>query len=408
MNVNKIKKSLVEQKYKFNEELILNPVENVPFPDILEPCNSFLHGLYNTDTERNNVHKYNSKIQFSGRDKITQDIKFIYSQWSQLLHCEKISMRLLSGLHAHIVIFMGITSIGDKVMYLPEKAGGHLSGLAILRRLGLHTEEIPFDSKKMCIDRDKFWEKYCTFQPSFIFIDRSEGLVYEDFSWICEATNCYKIFDASQYLTNIICNDYKNPFDMGFDLIISTMHKNLPGPQQAFVAAKQADEKWDKLRSSISTYVSNMHVFSIYSAGLLLEHMDELKELSSLMLQNTLLLDQNLDKMKIPIIHRICNMNNPLTHHCWIHPESQEQAFKLYLNLEKMGILTNYRLLPYDIGYGLRLGLSGATMSGLRPKHIPVLAKLISNTYNNGYSRQLHDEVRNLIVKIKKEKFSEK
>ena len=47
-------------------------------------------------------------------------------------------------------------------------------------------------------------------------------------------------------------------------------------------------------------------------------------------------------------------------------------------------------------------------MSGLRPKHIPVLAKLISNTYNNGYSRQLHDEVRNLIVKIKKEKFSEK
>jgi len=73
-----------------------------------------------------------------------------------------------------------------------------------------------------------------------------------------------------------------------------------------------------------------------------------------------------------------------------------------------MGILTNYRLLPYDIGYGLRLGLSCATMSGLRPKHIPVLAKLISNTYNNGYSRQLHDEVRNLIVKIKKEKFSEK
>ena len=66
-------------------------------------------------------------------------------------------------------------------------------------------------------------------------------------------------------------------YEMGFDLVISTMHKNLPGPQRAFIASKKADEKWDKLRSAISTYVSNMHVFSIYSAGLLLNHLDELK-----------------------------------------------------------------------------------------------------------------------------------
>ncbi len=401
MNIKKLKDSLKYQQTKFEKELILNPVENAPFPDILEPCNSFLHGLYNTDTFRDNEGKFHSKIQFSGRDAITQDIQYIYSEWAHLLNAKRVSMRLLSGLHAHIVMFMGLTSIGDKVMVLPEKAGGHLSGMAILKRLGLNIEEIPFNPKEMCIDKDAFWKRYNAFKPDFIFVDRSEGLIYEDFTWMCNSINCYKIFDASQYLTNIICKDYINPFDMGFDLIISTMHKNLPGPQRAFVASKKADKNWEQLRSSISTYVSNMHVFGIYSAGLLLGHMNELMQLSTLMLKNATLLDQNLEERKVPIIPRIIIDNNPPTHHCWIHTETQEQAFNLYLNLEKMGILTNYRLLPYNIGYGLRLGLSGATMSGLRPKHIPILSKIISDTYKNGYSIQLHDEAKDLIIKIK-------
>lgn len=408
MNINKLNESLKYQQRKFEKELILNPVENAPFPDILEPCNSFLHGLYNTDTVRNNEQKFNSKIQFSGRDKITNDIQYIYSEWAHLLDADNVSMRLLSGLHAHIIIFMGLTSIGDKVMILPEQAGGHLSGAAILKRLGLCIEEIPYNSDKMRVDKKAFQEKYYEFQPSVIFVDRSEGLIYEDFTWMCSIASCYKIFDASQYLTNIICKDYKNPFDMGFDLIISTMHKNLPGPQRAFIATKKNDHNWEKLRSAISTYVSNMHVFSIYSAGLLLGHMQELKQLSKSMLQNAILLDQSLAENGVPIIHRVSDENNPPTHHCWIYTESQEQAFRLYLTLEKLGILTNYRFLPYNIGYGLRLGLSGATMSGLRTEHIPLLAKIISNAYKEGYSSQLYDQTKKMIANIKERKLYEK
>lgn len=153
-----------------------------------------------------------------------------------------------------------------------------------------------------------------------MFVDRSEGLVYEDFTWLCSVTECYKIFDASQYLTNILVKDYITPFEMGFDLVISTMHKNLPGPQRAFIASKKADEKWDKLRSAISTYVSNMHVFSIYSAGLLLNHLDELKQLSKNMLTNAVLLEQQLEGENIPIVQRETDDTNPPTHHCWIKP----------------------------------------------------------------------------------------
>lgn len=403
-NINEISDSLKDQQEQFKKSLILNPVENVPDSYVLEPCASFLHGLYNTDTIRSDEQKINSKIQFSGRNQITQDINKIYKIWEELMCGEAISMRLLSGLHAHIILFMSITEIGKKVLALPEKAGGHVSSYAILKRLGLKIRDIPYDSNSMRVDKQKCIEEINDFQPDIILVDRSEGLIYEDFTWLGKYKTgfpCYKIFDASQYLTNIICHDYKNPFDMGFDLILSTMHKNLPGPQRAFVCAKKADEMWKRLRLGISTYVSNMHVFSIYSAGLLLKDYDRLKLLSKNMLKNSLFLEEELNKAGIPVIKREVNSSDLPTHHCWIGPMSKNDAFDLYTTLEKIGILTNYRLLPYDIGYGLRLGLSGATNSGLSYNDIPKLVEIISRAYTDGYSKNLYQLCESFIKKIR-------
>lgn len=398
-----LNESLKNQSVIFKDTLILNPVENMPFTDILEPCTSFLHGLYNTDTIRDLDSKMHSKIQFSGREQITEDINSIYNEWADLLGGAKLSMRLLSGLHAHTVLFMGISKIGDKVLYLPEKAGGHTSGKAILERLGLKIVELPIDLEKQRIDIECAKKIYDLFQPDILFIDRSEGLIYEDFTELCSHCNCYKIFDASQYLTNIICQDYKNPFNMGFDLILSTMHKNLPGPQRALVCTKNDDDLWKQLKARISTYVSNMHVFTIYSAGLLLKHLDELHVLSKNMLENALLLDKYLEAADIPIVKRKPVGKELPTHHCWIRTDGQDEAFKLYLSLEKLGLMCNFRLLPYNIGYGLRLGFSGATTSGLKPLHIPELAKIIERTYKYGYTNELKSSTVEFIRNVKKQ-----
>lgn len=410
-DVLQLEESLIEQKQLFENSLILNPVENIPSTHILEPCSSFLHGLYNTDSMRSNDGKILTKIQFSGRDQITRDINNIYHLWAELLGGEEVSMRLLSGLHAHIVVFMAISEIGQRVMALPEKAGGHVSSYAILKRLGLEIEDIPYDCQKMCVDQEACISKMETFKPDIILVDRSEGLIYEDFTWLGEyqpSHECYKIFDASQYLTNILCHHYKSPFDMGFDLILSTMHKNLPGPQRAFVCSKKNDLMWNKLRSGISTYVSNMHVFSIYSAGLILSDLDWLHYLSEHMLKNAMRLDQELIFRDVPIIRRTVTEQTPPTHHCWINLNNREKAFDLYLTLERLNIMTNYRLLPYNLGYGLRLGLSGATQSGLKEENIPALANIIAKAYHCGYSEQLSICAHNLIQKIKGQSHAKK
>lgn len=151
---NELSNSLNDGEKYFQNTLILNPVENVPEIEVLKPCVSYLHGLYNTDSIRSSKEKINTKIQFSGRDTISNDVNKVYDEWANLLEGDAVSMRLLSGLHAHTVVFMALTSIGDHVMILPEIAGGHMATKAILERLGLIVHELEIDYANQKVDKN--------------------------------------------------------------------------------------------------------------------------------------------------------------------------------------------------------------------------------------------------------------
>ena len=72
----------------------------------------------------------------------------------------------------------------------------------------------------------------------------------------------------------------------------------------------------------------------------------------------------------------------PPTHHIWIKCKDYEDAYKAYKNLEKNNIHVNYRQLPYEIGYGLRLGTSAATLQGLTVENCKEIASIIFKSIN--------------------------
>ena len=399
--------SLKEQNEVFSKQLILNPVENIPDPKYISCSTSFLQGIYNSDKLRSENELMNTKIQFASRNSIATDINQIYNVWCNILKAKGISMRFFSGLHAHTTVFMAITDINDSVIHLPEKAGGHMATKTILERLGLNVYEMEIDYESKRIDILKSQQLIEEIHPTVIFVDRSEGTIYEDFSWISKYTDIYKIFDASQYLTNIIANDYMSPFDMGFNAILSTTHKNFPGPQRALYCTKEKDTMWERLYSKIGTYVSNMHPYSIYSLGLMLENFDMYKQLSHNMLENTKELKKELLKHHLTVYEqKPLSPNESITHHIWILCPNKKFAFELYKRWEQYGFLTNYRLLPYNLGYGIRIGLSAATVSGLLPKDISELADLMSKTYYSiEYNSELHYLCEKFIKKIKENSY---
>jgi glycine hydroxymethyltransferase len=394
---NQLKKKLEVVELNMRQSLILNPTENFPILNNINlNISKELQGLYISDDFRNQ----DSKVIFGGREDYTNLLHLIINKWRVLLKAAAISMRPLSGLHAHTLIFMSIGNIGDKILLLSEKAGGHFSTKSILERLGLIVIEIPTDIKNHSIDTIKAKELIETAKPKFLFIDRSEGLYYEDFTWIKEYSNIYKIFDASQYLTQIIFDElYTHPFDMGFDLIITTLHKNFPGPQKAIVATKVKDTNWNKITSSFGTYVSNMHPEAIIESGAALMDLEYLKKYSTLMMDISQKFETELANSNLPVIQKRTNLVP--TQHIWIQSQNKKDAYTFFKKLENVKLYTNYRLLPYDQGYGLRLGVACAIRTGLREKHLPELAQLIADIYySNDNNLSLKDRSTKIIKEI--------
>lgn len=363
-------------------ELILNPVENLPYLfDVKIP--DHLKGLYVSDKLKTDEIVFNSKIGFSGREKINQEIRNIYQMWGEKLNAEHLSMRLLSGLHAHIILFMGLGKIGDTILLLPECAGGHYATKSILERLGYKVVEMAPDMDHYCVDVEKTKEIIAEVKPDFIFVDRSEGIYYEDFTSLLDGLpeTCGAIFDASQYLTNILEKDFKSPFDMGFDIIMATLHKNFPGPQKALVCSKNNNIYWKRIEDAMSSYVSNLHAENILLAGEILKKEKILEQYSRKMVQNSVLLEESLRKHRLPVVPR--PKDETPTHHLWLTFPDKGQAFQYYKNLEACGIMVNYRKLPYNLGMGIRMGTSAATLQGIDSYNIEELALIMAEIYSS-------------------------
>jgi len=367
------------------QQLILNPVENLPNL-VIDSDFSSIHGLYVSDKPKTDEIVINSIIGFSGHEKMNQSVLRIYENWNRRMKSDCFSMRLLSGLHAHIVLFMGLGSIGDKVLILPVKAGGHYATPEILKRLGYTVIEAIPDNSTFTVDFEKTLDIIKKEKPNIIFIDRSEGIYYEDFTTLINQIpyECIKVFDASQYLTNVLESDFKSPFDMGFDIIMSTLHKNFPGPQKAMVCSKKNNYIWHRIQDALSMYVSSLHIENIFLAEEVAKQEALLKIYSESMLKNCISLEKELSKAGLPVIKSDVNMIK--NHHLWLKMKTKNEVFDFYKKMEQCNLLVNYRKLPYELGYGIRMGTAAATLQGLNEENINSLAALISEIY---YSSEL-------------------
>jgi glycine/serine hydroxymethyltransferase len=392
-----LRASIKRQSNHFEQSLNLNPTENFPLKTDIYPNGiEKLNNLYISDVPNRNE---TAKTIFGGRESAVSDIVKIYDFWAKKLGAKKISMRPLSGLHVHTLVFLGLKKLGDRVLLLPEIAGGHFCTEKILKTLGYKVTLMPVDFKNLEIDFKATKALIDTNNYDFIFVDRSEGLNYVDFSPILKDTNIYSIYDASHFLSHIILGDYKNPFDMGFDMCVSTIHKNFPGPQKAIVYTKEDDKYWEEVEQAMKTFVSSIHATDVYAAGLVISDTKYLKKYSKLNVDNAASLEKELYKLGLPAIQR--KKNQPGAYYIWLAINDQQKAYKIFRDLEKTGINTNYRLLPYNLGYGLRLGTAPAISYGLRPKDTPELAKYIANVYKNGFNKEIALKFKCFLKKIK-------
>ena len=394
-------RSLAIQRQRLADSVVLTPVDSLPLALADRVHTGFLHGLYLTDKERDSETRKEASILFGGREQATKDLHSIHDLLARALSAAQGSLRLLSGLHAHTATFMSIGKIGQTVMVLPVLAGGHFNTHAILHRLGLRTIDLPVDDRHLCIDREEALKLIRHEQPDFIFIDRSEGLRFEDFAFLGEMSGPRTVFDASHYLPQILTGRYENPLAWGFDLMLFSLHKSFPGPQKAGIVTRNDDELWRDLIAGLAKFVSSSHAEDSYLLGLTLLRSGWLETYTDRLISTALELEAQLMQRGLPVFPRSQQGEEgwPATHHVWLGAATQDAAYEQYERLAAVNIQTNYRRLPYGLGYGLRLGTSYSAMAGLRRGHVEELSELIVEAFGNGDRRDLQERVRDLAAR---------
>lgn len=380
--------SLRRQRRILAASIVLTPVDSLPLAIGDRTETAFLHGLYLTDKVRSLEEQRRAVIQFAGRSRAACDLDRIHGELATQLEARAASMRLLSGLHAHTAVFMSISAPGERVMVLPEEGGGHFSTPAILRRLGLDIIYMPLDRARLCVDRRATLELAAEKRPHFVFVDRSEGLRFEDFSFLSSIDGAVRIFDASQYLPQILAGRYTNPLRWGFDLMLFSLHKSFPGPQKAGVVSAEDGDLWQQLVSGLSTFVSSSHAENTYIAGMTLAKRAQVSQLADRICSVAGSLRDALRDLGVDAVDTVeqgCP-DWPTTQHVWIRCHDADEAFRMYSELGRVRIQTNYRLLPYGIGHGLRLGTTYASAAGLSIEHVSELAGLIAEVVAHGAS----------------------
>lgn len=383
--------------------IVLTPVDNIPLLEQPRIATDFLQGLYATDKQRPTQTLIDSEILFGGRVRMTRDMALIYQSLATSLGGTAASMRLLSGLHAHSAVLMSIAKYGDRLLSVSVNAGGHMSAANIAQRLGLEIRHLPVHADRMCIDADRTLRLVKDYQPDIIFVDRSEGLKYEDFRFLGEIEGPIKLFDSSQYLPQIICGEYENPFEWGFELQLFSTHKSFPGPQKAGVVSKSAGDAWERCVRGLGTYVSSHHPESTYMFGLVLSDTEALALYTSRMLDCADVLEQKLIAEGVPVIPAN-SQGDPFwkrTQHIWIRPETQDRAFCFWKDLSRCRIHTNYRKLPYGLGWGLRLGVAHAASMGMQKPFASELGAIIGRVYREGFALAQRQRVRAIAEAMK-------
>lgn len=369
-------------KNKQLQQLILNPVENLPFCG--DANNFYMENYYVSSKQRKDEY---DKIIFGGREPYSDLNHNILKLWQKYLKTKFVNFSPLSGLNTHLVLFLSMKQIlrrdNIKCLLLSEKGGGHYSTASILEQLEIEIIDTPLDEKNFMVDKNKTIQIINEKKPDIVFIDRSEGLEYEDFSYL-KRVDCIKIFDASQYLADIICsNNYKHPFDMGFNIMISTTHKNYPGYQKAFVAFKDENlfEKFEEISKNL---FSSINVRAFINSAMPILFFDELKKYQSRLAKLTKLLSECLTKNGIPVIKR--GKRVVWQNHIWVKCDN---AYNFFRKLEQCNLLVNYRLLPYNLGHGLRIGVQNIVRRGIDDNGIKKIADWFKEIYRTDDIRTL-------------------
>ena len=370
--------SLLEKHRAFRENCLnLIASENVPSPLVEKLLAKDLDHRYGNYTGIN-LHER----AYQGNQFIAQIEELAHELAKQLFGAAYIDFRPLSGNIAGIATTFALGNSGDTVL---EVDNGHRYGHKLATsslKVELQSIPIPWDGVRYNIELDSTLSLIREHRPKLVIIGSALFLFPQPVRELKEAMrrynpDSYLIYDAAHVMGLIAGGRFQSPLQEGADVIISSTHKTLAGPQGGIILTNNK-EIAERIGPAIAPLlVSNHHLSRLPAlAGTFLEWMACGTEHASAIINNAKALGSVLHERGV----RLVGAEFGFTESHTLLPIVDEfgESKELADRLEACHLITGAAEIPEEYGtQGLRIGVQEVTRRGMTEADAPEIADCI-------------------------------
>ena len=242
-------KALQGEEKRQAEGLELIPSENYVSRAVREANGSSLTNKYSEG--------YPGKRYYGGQLYTDEVENIARDRAKKLFNCKFANVQPHAGAPANIATYFALMEPGDTLMGMDLSHGGHLTHghpvtyitkifkFVRYKMKNVETGEIDYDEMRAVAKREK---------PRVIMAGFSaypRELDYAKFAEIGREVGAIVIADMAHIAGLIAGKAAKNPFDYGFDIILTTTHKTLRGPRGGMILTRESEEIAKKIDKSV-------------------------------------------------------------------------------------------------------------------------------------------------------------
>jgi glycine hydroxymethyltransferase len=343
----------------------------------------------------NDLEGYVKIRYYQGQKYITKIENCATDLMKNLFNCNWVDVRLVSGTHANLATFKGLSTATkkDKMVVAPLSAGAHIShdytGLAG-EVIGLETINHVYNLDEMNIDPDKSAEVIRKAKPGIVTFGGSLFLFphpVKELREVAREVGAYTVYDGAHVLGLIAGGQFQDPFKEGADFITASTHKTFPGPQGGVVIANLEGKRMkvgikNVQRSIFPLTTSNTHLARLPAMGLTALEMKVFGvELAKQTVKNARVAGECLFENGVTVLGEKNGFTK--SHQIAVDVREYGGGKKVAESLEEANIIVNKNLLPYDDQKdkenpsGLRIGFQDVTRRGFKESDIKHLCDLM-------------------------------
>lgn len=241
--------ALVAEEARQREGLELIPSENYVSRAVLEATGSVFTNKYSEG--------YPGKRYYGGQEYTDRVEELARERAKKLFNCQYANVQPHAGAPANIATYFALAQPGDTILGMDLSHGGHLTHghpvTAITKVFNfvrytmknVDTGEIDYDDMRKTAKREK---------PAILlagYSAYSRELDYAKMADIAHEVGAVAVMDAAHIAGLIAGGVHENPFDHGFDVMLTTTHKTLRGPRGGMVLTKNDEALAQKIDKSV-------------------------------------------------------------------------------------------------------------------------------------------------------------